>query len=210
MQQNNVITSIEELDKSRVKVYIDEQFAFVLYKGELRSMGLKQNSAITEHQLFQITSEILPKRAKKRAMNLLQKRQYTEKQLRDKLKQGLYQEEVIDDAVKYVKSFHYIDDLRFASDYIIYYSDYRSRGRIENDLIKKGIDRDVILKAYALTEEKDNLTDEQDLIRKELEKKHFHIDEADFTQKQKIIGYLYRKGFRLENIRNVIDDVDEL
>ena len=67
MQQNNVITSIEELDKSRVKVYIDEQFAFVLYKGELRSMGLKQNSAITEHQLFQITSEILPKRAKKRA-----------------------------------------------------------------------------------------------------------------------------------------------
>ena len=210
MQQNNVITSIEELDKSRVKVYIDEQFAFVLYKGELRSMGLKQNSAITEHQLFQITSEILPKRAKKRAMNLLQKRQYTEKQLRDKLKQGLYQEEVIADAVEYVKSFHYIDDLRFASDYILYYSEYRSRGRIENDLIKKGIDRDVILKAYALTEEKDNLTDEQDLIRKELEKKHFHIDEADFTQKQKIIGYLYRKGFRLENIRNVIDVVDEL
>ena len=210
MQQNNVITSIEELDKSRVKVYIDEQFAFVLYKGELRSMGLKQNSAITEHQLFQITSEILPKRAKKRAMNLLQKRQYTEKQLRDKLKQGLYQEEVIDDAVEYVKSFHYIDDLRFDSDYILYYSEYRSRGRIENDLIKKGIDRDVILKAYALTEEKDNLTDEQDLIRKELEKKHFHIDEADFTQKQKIIGYLYRKGFRLENIRNVIDVVDEL
>lgn len=210
MQQNNVITSIEELDKSRVKVYIDEQFAFVLYKGELRSMGLKQNSAITEHQLFQITSEILPKRAKKRAMNLLQKRQYTEKQLRDKLKQGLYQEEVIDDAVEYVKSFHYIDDLRFASDYILYYSEYRSRGRIENDLIKKGIDRDVILKAYALTEEKDNLTDEQDLIRKELEKKHFHIDEADFTQKQKIIGYLYQKGFRLENIRNVIDVVDEL
>ena len=208
MQQNNVITSIEELDKSRVKVYIDEQFAFVLYKGELRSMGLKQNSAITEHQLFQITSEILPKRAKKRAMNLLQKRQYTEKQLRDKLKQGLYQEEVIDDAVEYVKSFHYIDDLRFASDYILYYSEYRSRGRIENDLIKKGIDRDVILKAYALTEEKDNLTDEQDLIRKELEKKHFHIDEADFAQKQKIIGYLYRKGFRLENIRNVMDIVD--
>ena len=209
MQQNKVITSIEELDKSRVKVYIDEQFAFVLYKGELRSMGLKQNSAVTEHQLCRITSEILPKRAKKRAMNLLQKRQYTEKQLRDKLRQGLYQEAVIDDAVEYVKSFHYIDDLRFALDYIVYYSDYRSRGRIENDLIKKGIDKDVIAEAYAATEEKDHLTDEQDLIRKELEKKHFHADEADFTQKQKMIGYLYRKGFRLENIRNVIDVVDE-
>ena len=131
-----LVTQVTELSKSRSKVYIDQEFAFVLYKGELRSMGLKQNSAITEHQLFQITSEILPKRAKKRAMNLLQKRQYTEKQLRDKLKQGLYQEEVIDDAVEYVKSFHYIDDLRFASDYILYYSEYRSRGRIENDLIK--------------------------------------------------------------------------
>ena len=29
------VTKIEDLDKKRSKVYLDEEFAFVLYKGEL-------------------------------------------------------------------------------------------------------------------------------------------------------------------------------
>ena len=30
-----IVTKIEDVAKTRFKVYIDEQFAFVLYKGEL-------------------------------------------------------------------------------------------------------------------------------------------------------------------------------
>ena len=30
-----IITAIEELDKKRCKIYLDGEFAFVLYKGEL-------------------------------------------------------------------------------------------------------------------------------------------------------------------------------
>ena len=36
------VTAIREIAKSRVLVSVDETFAFVLYKGELRSYGLKE------------------------------------------------------------------------------------------------------------------------------------------------------------------------
>ncbi|MCP6059851.1 hypothetical protein NL388_31820, partial [Klebsiella pneumoniae] len=62
--------------------------------------------------------EILPKRAKIRAMHLLQKREYTVAQLKEKLEKGCYPERIIEDALDYVASFHYTDDLRFALQYI--------------------------------------------------------------------------------------------
>ena len=89
------VTAIREIAKSRVLVSVDETFAFVLYKGELRSYGLKEGQKITEEAYRDIMENLLPRRAKLRAMNLLKNRSYTEKQLYDKLKAGDYPEEII-------------------------------------------------------------------------------------------------------------------
>ena len=80
-----IISDIIEFDKKRSKVYIDGEFAFLLYKGELRDYNIKINNELSESAYEMITKELLPKRAIKRAMNLLQKKDYTEKKLRDKL-----------------------------------------------------------------------------------------------------------------------------
>ena len=82
------ITGIEEMNHKKVRVYIDNEFAFVLYKGELRLYGIREGEEIGEEEYLEITGKILPKRAKLRSMNLLKSRAYTEKQLRDKLVQG--------------------------------------------------------------------------------------------------------------------------
>ena len=55
--------------------------------------------------------EVLPKRAKLRAMNLLQGREYTTSQLRTKLQQGYYPPEIIEQAIEYEAGFHYKDDI---------------------------------------------------------------------------------------------------
>ena len=54
-------------------------------------------------------------------MNLLQGREYTTSQLRTKLQQGFYPPKIIEQAIDYVAGFHYIDDLRYAVDYITYH-----------------------------------------------------------------------------------------
>ncbi len=82
------VNRIEEVSSSKVKVYIDEEFAFALYKGELRKYGIKEEKELTEAAYREITGEVLPKRAKLRCMNLLQKKDYTRKQLADKLKKS--------------------------------------------------------------------------------------------------------------------------
>ena len=43
-----VVTQISELSKSRCKVYIDQEFAFVLYKGELRLYKVAEGKEITQ------------------------------------------------------------------------------------------------------------------------------------------------------------------
>ena len=92
-----------------------------------------------------MTNDML-KRAKLRCMHLLEKRDYTEKELRQKLENGKteYTEEQIDGAIAYVKSFRYVDDGRYACKYIEAMQSRKSRRQIEQELYQKGVDRELI------------------------------------------------------------------
>ena len=112
------VTKITEISKSKLKITIDEEFAFVLYKGELHHYRLQEGEEISDEVYSEIMEEILPKRAKLRAMNLLKARAYTVKQLTDKLREGGYPESIIEDAISYVISYGYLNDRFYAADYI--------------------------------------------------------------------------------------------
>ena len=197
-----LVTQVTELSKSRSKVYIDQEFAFVLYKGELRLYHIKEGEPLKEEDYRTIMGEVLPKRAKLRAMNLLQGREYTTSQLRTKLQQGFYPPKIIEQAIDYVAGFHYIDDLRYAVDYITYHEDSRSRRRIEQDLQGKGILAATIEEAWQVWRENGG---KQAMIRELLHKKHYDTEgETDWKERQKIYAFLARKGFSAEVIRKAI------
>ncbi len=198
------VTQIVELSKSRSKIYIDQEFAFVLYKGELRLYHIREGEEIEEKDYRIIMEEVLPKRAKLRAMNLLKSREYTTAQLRMKLTQGLYPEGVIQQALDYVASFHYTDDLRYAVSFITYHETGKSRKKIEQDLLGKGITKDIILEAWNEWEKQGGSIDELAMIQKLLEKKHYDSEHTDFKEQQKLFAFLLRKGFSGEQIRKVL------
>ena len=100
-----IVTRIEPLAKARYKVYIDGEFCFVLYKGELSRFGIRVDEEVEEQTVEKILSEVILKRAKLRCLRLLEDMDRTETALRDKLKQGYYPQDIIDQAVAYVKSF---------------------------------------------------------------------------------------------------------
>ena len=66
MNSTTVITRIEELDKRRCKIFLNQEFAFALYKGEIAQYKLKENTEVAADILNTIEKDILPKRAKKR------------------------------------------------------------------------------------------------------------------------------------------------
>lgn len=198
------VTEIEELSKARSRVFIDDEFAFVLYKGELRSYHMVVGKEIDQKDYDDIVGKVLPKKAKLRAMNLLKNREYTVKQLHDKLKDGGYPEAIIETALAYVAGYHYTDDLRYATGYIFDKEGSRSRRRIEQDLRERGIDRDTLERAWQEWEEQGGSQDEEQMIRKLLEKRHYDPDTADRKEKQRTYAFLLRKGFSGEQVGRVL------
>lgn len=195
-----MVTQVTELSKSRSKIYIDETFAFVLYKGECRLYHVREGAELAEEDYRTILEQVLPRRAKLRAMNLLKSREYTTAQLRIKLQQGFYPETVIAQALEYVASFHYTDDLRYAVDYITCHENSRSRRRITQDLQKKGISGEMIEQAWAQWQGQGGTQDEQAMIGRLLAKKRYDPEQADYKEKQRLYAYLLRKGFPVEQI----------
>ena len=205
-----IVTRTEPINKTKYAVSIDGEFAFVLYKGELRLFGVREQEELSEESYREIMQEVLPKRATLRCMNLLQSRAYTESKLRSKLKEGGYPQECIDSALAYVKSYHYVDDLQFAKDYIVNQAGKKSKRVLEQDLIARGVSRDEIEAAFAEAAEKGDGPDELALAQMWLAKKRYDPAQADFAEKRKAAAFLYRKGISAETVRKAMELADEL
>ena len=199
------VTNITELSKSRVRIEIDHEFAFVLYKGELRLHKIEEGDEIEDAVYDRIMKDVLPKRAKLRAMNLLKNRTYTKAQLKDKLLQGGYPEQIADIAVDYVVSYRYVDDEQYVRDFIEYNREKKSRKRIQLDLMHKGISEQLFQDIWEEIAGDDEEAIEREQIIYWMNKKHFCPQEATFEEKQKMMAFLYRKGFSINNIRSIYE-----
>ena len=199
------VTKIESVTKTKFKVYVEEQFAFVLYKSELSRYRIVTDEEITEDTFQKIKKEVILKRAKLRALHLLNDMDRTEAQLRTKLKQGLYTEDIIEQTIEYVKSFGYIGDASYARRYIQSRQKNKSKKEIYMELCKKGVAKEEIDSAMEECYENHG---EEEAIRTLLRKKKYNPEQATEAKTQKIYGYLARKGFSYDQIRQVIQVSD--
>ncbi|MDE6747838.1 MAG: recombination regulator RecX [Lachnospiraceae bacterium] len=189
------VTDIMPITKSRYRIVLDEELTFVLYKGEMNRLHIQRGEEIMEDTYLRIFHEILPKRAKLRCMNLLQSKDYTHRQLEDKLKKGEYPEEIIEDAIAYVESYGYVDDEKYVRNFIEYNMSKKSRMRIENDLMRKGVRRDLIGKIFDELKESGTEIDEIAMIQKLLLKKNYNSKSATDEERRKMYAFLSRRGF---------------
>lgn len=195
------VTKIEPLSKTRYKVFIEGQFAFTLYKGELSRYHIAEE-CVLEEDVYEAIRKIVIKRAKLRAMHLLSDMGRTESQLRTKLKQGGYTEEIAEEAIRYVKSFGYVNDAEYVRSFIDSRKEKKSKKEIYAALKQKGVASEVIEQVFEELDygEEDSRRAIEALVRK----KNYHPETADLKEKQKMMGYLMRKGFRYEDVTNVL------
>ena len=195
------VTKLEPVTKTKYKVYLDEQFAFVLYKGELSRYKIQEETEISWATVDEIKKDILVKRVKRRALYLLNHMDRTEQQLRTKLKNDLYSEDMIDIAMDYVKSFGYVEDYGYAKRYVESKRISKSKEEIKVRLLQKGLSRDVM---EMIMEESCSEQDDMMAIKNILTKKRYEDSSATEQEKRKMCGYLLRRGFKHEDIRQVI------
>lgn len=200
------ITKLEAVTKTRWKVELDGEITFVLYKGELKRFGIREGEELADEVYEQICKEVLLKRAKLRAMHLLTDMARTESGLRDKLRRGMYPDDIIDGAIQYVRSFGYLNDYQYAENFIESRRSSKSRKEIAALLCEKGVSREEIDLAMesCYGEEGDC-----EAIRRLIEKKRVDILHASDQELHKLYGYLARKGFRYDDIRQVIQNYND-
>ena len=199
-----LVKQITKCGKSRNLVKLESGLTFPLYSSEVTKFDTREGSDLSDESLSEIMTRILPSRCIKRAMNLLQKKSFAEGELVRKLSDGGYPEEVVEKAVEYVRSFGYIDDVRYASDYIRYHSSQgRGKNRIRMDLKNKGISDESFEKAWDENMELGLIPGIEEEIKKLLEKKHFNPD-MERSDKDKIAAFIMRRGFSAEDIFKVM------
>lgn len=199
----NIITKLEPCG-NRIKIYIDQEFAFILYKGEVRKFHLEENTEISK-ETYDDIMEVLYKRCKERALYILENSFKTVKQINDKLKQGLYPQEVIDKVMKFLTEYNFVNDYQYASMYIEYKSASKSRRQILQELMIKGIAKDVIEDALCDSGYSDLVS-----LKNIIDKKISRYDVNDRRQLQKFYQYLVGKGYSYSDVKKMLGEYTEV
>ena len=171
---------------------------FVIGEGQVEKENVEQ--VLDEKELLL--------KGKKRALRLLERKDYSRKELSDKLKKDGYAEELVEKIIEYIDSYHYLDDTRVAGSYIRSRMGYKSKRELEYMLKQKGISEEeidlAILENY---KNEEGIPQEEVAILRQLQKYHLTeeaVQELSYEEKQKIAARLFRKGFEADKIKKML------
>jgi regulatory protein len=202
-----IVTKLEEAEQSKFKIYIDEEYAFLLNQKDLEQYEISEGCTISQADYEKIIENTVFNRAKQKALSVLKFMDRTEQELRRKLKDAGYTEDIINRTIAYVYEYGYLNDERYASIYIRDRMNTKSKLIIRNELLHKGIDKSIIDRIIGEEYENDDMDDDAELmaIRKAVAKKTKSPENLSREDKQKLIASLYRKGFEISKIRQILD-----
>lgn len=146
------------------------------------------------------------KKATEKAMALLLHKDRTRFELTDRLKKFGFSSEAINEAMAYVESFGYIDDLRYACNFVSFRRENKSAKEIIYKLREKGVSQEIIEQAM-----EEEYQGESDAICRLLEKrlKGRNVSELTREEKEKHMAYLCRKGYSFRAVQCALQSFDE-
>jgi regulatory protein len=147
----------------------------------------------------------LTRKAKQTALRLLSARAYTEKQLRERLIKAGIRTESIDEVIDWLKGLKYIDDKRFAQEWVSLRMQRKGYGpiRLRQELLFKGVDEESINEALESCLDQDQL-----LKSAQVQAEKQMLRYGDITAEKaylRVYGFLKRKGFPGRIIKEVLE-----
>ena len=196
-----LVTQIRPVTRQKYRIEAEGLPPFVLYKGEVSRYHLEKDKELSMETYREILEEVLIKRAKLRTLHLLEQGDRTRKGLEERLLQNGYPPEAVEAALAYVGSFHYVDDKRYAVNYIQNQKNRKGRARILMELRNKGVSQEDIDYAFQETEEG---ADTRERIRELIRKKRKGPGKMEEKERQRLYGFLMRRGFASSDILSVL------
>lgn len=185
-----LITRIEPGKNKRYRVYGEDTFLFALYGKELKRYQIEEDTELRDSVISTIIEEVIFKRAKERALYLLERRPLTVFMLESKLRENDYPDEVIARTIQFMEDYHYLDDEDYLRMYVKSYGGKKSKKQMMYELLRKGIHKEQIDTYF-----EDNEYLEQESLRRLFDKYTKGKDMNNPVVRQKVFRYFYGKGF---------------
>ena len=202
-----MLVALEPVTKKKTKLYLDEELKGVLYPQDLRNYHITEGAELSETAWETLYQEVILHRAKQKAMALLVRMDYSECGMRRKLRSAFYCAQAIEDTISFLYSYHYLDDERFAQQYMITKGASMGRGEICRRLRAQGIAEDIILRVYEEMEVTDT-----DVLQAQMRKKLAGRTQLDEKERRRILSYFLRRGFAygqvVDAMRCYVQNVD--
>lgn len=193
---------MQQRNRERVNVYLDGEFAFGLALEE--ALRLKVGQVLDDEQIEALRHIDLYHKAHARALDYISRRPRSQVELQRYLKEKEVPEPHIERLLARLSEVGLLDDLAFARFWIENREAFRPRGAraIRHELRQKGVDETIIDQALAQSD-LDELESAYRVALKKLPRLRAISDPWEFQQK--IAGFLGRRGFGWEVIRQVSD-----
>ena len=194
--------------KDKIHIYIDGEYRLTVDEIFWFSCGYISGDEIDEEELTAFEEAAGSRRAFNSALNSLDYRDHSEKEIRAKLmrKHGA---EYVDEAVEKLIELDLINDRRYAENYARELFEHKKFGkiRIKSELIAKGIASDIASKTVNSLfedEEPDNIQRIVDII----EKKYYNRMNDEVGRK-KVFSALQRMGYSFSDIREAMSEFSD-
>jgi regulatory protein len=186
----------------RYNIFINEKYSFSLDELQLANLRLKKGDAITSEKLTELKNDSDFGKNYISALDLISHRVRSEKEIRDYGFRKNWTRENIEKVVERLREKKYLDDEKFAQSFVNSRANLRnfSKRKMEIELMKKGISREIIAKIIM---ENENF-DEQNSLKNLIAKKH-----GNYENDQKLIAYLAQQGFAFYDIKNALAEFYE-
>ncbi len=207
-----IVLSIEEAGRGRFRCTAEDGRVFILTGRELAHTGaaVREGSAFLEEKAFGELMDYLYRKALGRCGNLLAGMDYPKRKLEEKLERDGYPRDIRERVIKELAGARYLDDSRYAANYVASGLSSKSLSRIRMELQEKGIDRDMIDEAAALAAKDTDIPGmERAQIRAFLTKKHYDPENCSFEEKQKLMAALFRRGYSAGLIRTELGSSED-
>lgn len=196
-----LVTDLKRIDDKRFCLYLDYEAFGPLYASDIKRLKLIVGENTDAKKLTQFRKDYFFKRAMDKAIAAIKYSEKCEYDIRQKLQELCYDNEVIETTVEKLKKYKYVDDARYASVYVRSHINRKSRREITYALSAKKISDEWIEEAF----EENPLPDEREIIMRLIQKKCPASELKD--RRDKVIAYLLRKGYLYRLVVTCVDDI---
>ncbi len=187
--------------QDKIHISVDGEYSLTVDETYFPTLELWQGKEIDEDEFAEIKEKVNTRRCYNYAVSLLSRRDHSEGELRQKLRQKGYSDG-IEEALDKLKGQGYLDDERFARMYVgelIRLKGY-GKARLKRELYRKGVSReitDIILEEAEFPEDK---------LEKIIRRKYMrYLDDEKGVRRT--VNALLRLGYSFGEIRDALKNV---